>query len=983
VRLRNRVLSWTIAATILPAPALAQVAPRLDILSTAEQPVVLRAVEIRTEINGGLALTSVQLTFFNPNRRQLEGELQFPLLDGQSVVGMAMDIDGTLREAVPIDKARGQQVFEDVTRGNIDPALLSATQGSNYKLRVFPILPQRDKVVVLRYAEMLGSHGSKRLYRLPLYYGDHVSDLSVVVRVVGAVSMPHAASHAVKAPAFAKAGDAYVMPLSRRDFTGTGVLEVDVPAPAHPDAYTQVYEGRTYFLAELPVTVRKAPRVLPRAVTLAWDSSGSGAARDHTREFALLDAYFGRARDMEVALVRIRDVAEPAETFRITGGRWQALRHALEAMVYDGGTNLGAVAAEGGTQEVLLFSDGLSNFGGVRKAAITVPLFAISAAARADGSALRHEAERGGGRFIDLIAGTAADAADALLSESSRIVDVTADNATNLVAASAFAAQGRVTIAGMLAGTTANARVTIAHPGGAREVIAVPIDARRNASGLAASMWARCRVHDLEGDYDANRTEIRRIGRSFGLVTRETSLIVLDRVEDYARYDITPPAELMAAYRQIRTNVAQREAAARKKHIEEVVKLFTEKQAWWDRAFPKDTKPAQIAKDVQHERRAAAALGSAEGLVARQLLAERALRNDAAAAPMPVPPPSAAAPVQRVAQARAFAGAPRTKASPGTAAAAADAVSADAAATTIQLRRWTPDAPYIARLRAAAPDDVYPIYVRERRGYVDSTAFFLDAADVLFDRGRPDLAIRVLSNLAEMDLENRDVLRILGLRLMQAERAKLALPVLSKVLDLAPDEPQSYRDLGLAYAADGERQQAVDMLREVVHRAWDGRFPQIELVALAELNAIVATSPTPLDVSRIDPRLLRNLPLALRVVLTWDADNTDIDLWVTDPNGERAFYGNRLTYQGGRMSPDFTRGYGPEEFSLRQAKPGKYKVEANYYANRQQIVAGATTLQLRLTTGFGTARQKDQNVTLRLEDRQEVVFVGEFDVAAD
>jgi hypothetical protein len=85
------------------------------------------------------------------------------------------------------------------------------------------------------------------------------------------------------------------------------------------------------------------------------------------------------------------------------------------------------------------------------------------------------------------------------------------------------------------------------------------------------------------------------------------------------------------------------------------------------------------------------------------------------------------------------------------------------------------------------------------------------------------------------------------------------------------------------------------MLREVVDRPWNGRFPEIELVALAELNAIVATSPQPLDTARIDPRLLRNLPLALRVVLTWDADNTDIDLWVTDPNGERAYYGNRLT----------------------------------------------------------------------------------------
>ena len=302
---------------------------------------------------------------------------------------------------------------------------------------------------------------------------------------------------------------------------------------------------------------------------------------------------------------------------------------------------------------------------------------------------------------------------------------------------------------------------------------------------------------------------------------------------------------------------------------------------------------------------------------------------------------------------------------------------------TIPLRKWTPDAPYIARLRDATPATLYRVYLDERGGYADSTAFFLDAADVFFERGQADLGVRVLSNLAELDLENRHVLRILGSRLMQAERPKLALTVLRKVAELAPDEPQSFRDLGLAYAADRQYQPAIDTLREVVVRPWHGRFPEIELITLAELNAIVATSGQKLDVSRIDPRLLKNLPLDLRAVLTWDADNTDIDLWVTDPNGERAFYGNRLTYQGGRMSLDFTGGYGPEEFSLKHAKPGKYKVEAQFYGNRQQIVAGATTLGLKLATNFGTPKQKEQSVTLRLRDRGETVMVGEFEVAAD
>jgi len=78
------------------------------------------------------------------------------------------------------------------------------------------------------------------------------------------------------------------------------------------------------------------------------------------------------------------------------------------------------------------------------------------------------------------------------------------------------------------------------------------------------------------------------------------------------------------------------------------------------------------------------------------------------------------------------------------------------------------------------------------------------------------------------------------------------------------------------------------------------------------------------------------------------------------------------------MSKDITSGYGPEEFSLKRAKPGRYVVQAQFFGHRQQIVSGATTIQLALTTRFGTAQQKQQGVTLRLKDRKDQVFVGEF-----
>lgn len=282
-------------------------------------------------------------------------------------------------------------------------------------------------------------------------------------------------------------------------------------------------------------------------------------------------------------------------------------------------------------------------------------------------------------------------------------------------------------------------------------------------------------------------------------------------------------------------------------------------------------------------------------------------------------------------------------------------------------------------MREAPDDRRYAVYLDERPGHLNSTAFFLDAADIFFEKGQHEPALRVLSNLAEMDMESRQILRVLAYRLLRAGQVKLALPLLRRVRDLAPEEPQTWRDLGLALEADGQHQAALETLWTVAARAWDGRFPDVDITALHELNALIARHPG-LDTRAVDPRLLRSLPVDLRAVLAWDADNTDIDLWVVDPNGEKTYYGHPLSYQGGRLSRDFTGGYGPETYLLKDAKPGRYEIRAHFYEQRQQVLLPYTTLMLRLTTGFGTPGQKDEDIVLRLTGRDDQVLVGSIEV---
>ncbi|KXL86033.1 hypothetical protein AUS15_27495, partial [Escherichia coli] len=86
----------------------------------------------------------------------------------------------------------------------------------------------------------------------------------------------------------------------------------------------------------------------------------------------------------------------------------------------------------------------------------------------------------------------------------------------------------------------------------------------------------------------------------------------------------------------------------------------------------------------------------------------------------------------------------------------------------------------------------------------------------------------------------------------------------------------------------------------------------------------------------------------LRLVLSWDTDNTDLDLHVVTPDGEHAWYGNTVLKNSGALDMDVTTGYGPEIFAMPAPVHGRYQVYINYYGGRSETEL--TTAQLTLIT---------------------------------
>jgi len=939
-------------------PRVVPLPPPLLQAAGAERPIALQKATIEAEVVAGVVQSRIELVFHNPNARALEGELQLPLADGQQIVGFALDIDGVLREAVPVPKARGQQVFEAIARERVDPALLEQTAGNQFRLRIYPLPAGGTRRVQVSVRESLPLRDAAWHWRLPLQFIANAETVQLDLRSLQGVPQ------GPTAPVFkvtAQGG-------GRLSWSGSGAalaptLQWSLPVPRQPQATQAVFKGECYLMAAIPVEGATVQRRLPRRVGLLWDASGSTAGRDRGAELAVLERYFAALGDGEVSLSVLRDVASPVRRFRVRNGDWQALRQTLLAEVADGGSGFSGWTPAPGVGEYLLVSDGHFNHGQTTLPALPTgqALYALgSAGEQADATVLGALAEARGGRYIAIDPDDVQGAATRLLAQRVH-VEVEAGKGGRLqepVIDEGALADGWLKVVARAHAPVQTLRLRLdGHPW--QEIDVASGDA---GAALLAGLWAQARLRQLSADPQGNRAAMMALSRDYNLVSSATSLLVLETLADYLRYGIRPAGALGAAYdSQFARTVVDR-AAEQRKHLDAMAARWDERAQWWSKSYPKDDMPKKQSPD--------------EALEARAPMAAPMAAPPAMAYLSPSPAIESAtddhAGFERivVTGARTVDDALEINAD--------DAGAANSGVLKVHLASWSPQSETGKRLRGSPPGMLYTRYLAERTANAGSSAFYLDVADLLLAQGQRDLALRVLSNLAELDIENRALLRVLGYRLLQADAPALAVPVFERVMVLAEEEPQSFRDLGLALAAAGRAQEALAALYQVVVGQWDARFNGVGLVALDELTALVARSGGRLDTSAIDPRLLRPMPLDLRVVLAWDSDDSDMDLWVIDPNGERAYYGNRETWQGGRMSADFTGGYGPEQFSLRDAKPGVYRIEADYFGSHEQVLTNGTTLMLRLSTGWGRADQQDKQITLRVEEGQDEVLVGEF-----
>lgn len=279
----------TLVCTVLVVRPRAVVLPAncpVSLTNPDGQALDLQRYDLRVAVHGPLALVEMEMTFRNPENRQMEGRFQYLLPPGATISRFAKEVNGKLMEGEVVEKLRAQAIYTEILHTMRDPALLEMDQGNRFSARVFPIPANGTVRLLLAYSQVVPLTNGARKFVVPLAGMPEIGEF-----VFKAIVLPSPGEEVkVDAPS---GGDALTMHMTEgtqkvyespalkakpdRDVTVTLTRTAQAPATA------AIKAGNYQMLCYRPEIFRTAEEAAKRDWVFYFDTSASNADTEARR----------------------------------------------------------------------------------------------------------------------------------------------------------------------------------------------------------------------------------------------------------------------------------------------------------------------------------------------------------------------------------------------------------------------------------------------------------------------------------------------------------------------------------------------------------------------------------------------------------------------------------------------------------------------------------------------------------------------------
>ena len=552
-----------------------------------ERPLELSRHKVSVRIQGNVAYTEITEVFANPTGETLEGLYRFPLPGDAQISRLALKVGDRMMEGEFLETRRAERIWRTIIDQWRDPAMLKWKHGNQFELRIFPIEPRSSRLITIGYTQKLRPTGDGYRYVYPMPRDDtgmaRAGRFEFEAEVHGEHGTPNVqvmgypASVSSLADGETGAGQTKVS-YRQDDFWARGDLALRFAHAKPRELTTWAYQGRE---ADGFVAFSLRPR-LPRSVdnhgrdfVLVLDTSYSR----HGLAMALQQALAPRLVAEMDPLDRVVVIACATTCAPVGQAGFAPAREATAAAVSADVAKLSArgssytleavrVAAEllrrrddqRRQAHIIYLTDGISSAGELRPGQLTTAVADTLAASRArlglvdlggdtDEAVLEALARGGRGAVIRL------DPAMSLTGHALRILGyhygaVLANPSVQLpaglervhpVSFGSLAAGEELTVVARVNGRIQGSVALTGTLGGQPFETSWPVDvapADHAGNGFVPRLWASLAIRDLELDAGANRKEIVRLSKRYGVLSRFTTLLALESREMMKEFNV-------------------------------------------------------------------------------------------------------------------------------------------------------------------------------------------------------------------------------------------------------------------------------------------------------------------------------------------------------------------------------------------------------------------------------------------------------------
>lgn len=275
--------------------------------------------------------------------------------------------------------------------------------------------------------------------------------------------------------------------------------------------------------------------------------------------------------------------------------------------------------------------------------------------------------------------------------------------------------------------------------------------------------------------------------------------------------------------------------------------------------------------------------------------------------------------------------------------------------------------------------------------------------DLKYDRLLPVAALRMkeygnrkalvlMSSVIEKNPADYTALRDLALKATDWDMGTQAYQLIRRIISAREQEANAYLVAARALEQAGRNDLALIYYQVCTRSLWDKDYGNIaEIAALYEhrlLGRMLGQTGRDTAAGKYlayfkagTDSLLRHADMLIDeadavIILTWNRDNTDIDLHVQDPAKEECFYNHPVTKGGGRLSLDVTEGFGPEMYVLENAAPGQYHSWLEYFSDDRTKTSSAAKAYVEYYRNWGRSNERCIKKLILLEKPGTTLVAG-------